>query len=96
MPKKSKAQLQRERRASGRPGTHCKPQKASRFLLRHLRQLLKATIYRYANRSAKFMDAYMKGLNGTQAAWAAQKYHGHRVLPGNIFKELEEAQNKTP
>ncbi|KIJ38680.1 hypothetical protein M422DRAFT_258552 [Sphaerobolus stellatus SS14] len=53
-------------------------------------------IQRYANRSAKFMDAYMKGLNGSQAVWAARKYHGHHVLPGNVFKELEEAQNKTP
>ncbi|KIJ43759.1 hypothetical protein M422DRAFT_169443, partial [Sphaerobolus stellatus SS14] len=53
-------------------------------------------IQRYANRSAKFMDAYVKGLNGTQAAWAAQKYCGHRVLPANILKELEEAQNKAP
>ncbi|KIJ30912.1 hypothetical protein M422DRAFT_186566, partial [Sphaerobolus stellatus SS14] len=51
-------------------------------------------IQRYANRSAKFMDAYIKGLTGTQAAWAARKYGGHRVLPENIFKELEEAQTK--
>ncbi|KIJ39992.1 hypothetical protein M422DRAFT_257313 [Sphaerobolus stellatus SS14] len=43
--------------------------------------------------ATRFMDAYAKGLNGTQAAWAAQKYHGHCVLPGNILKGLEEAQN---
>ncbi|KIJ31363.1 hypothetical protein M422DRAFT_186160, partial [Sphaerobolus stellatus SS14] len=49
-------------------------------------------ILRYANRSAKFMDAYIKGLNGAQAAWAARKYHGHRVLPENILSELEVAQ----
>ncbi|KIJ50744.1 hypothetical protein M422DRAFT_123032, partial [Sphaerobolus stellatus SS14] len=29
-------------------------------------------IQRYANRSAKFMDAYIKGLTGAQAAWAAR------------------------
>ncbi|KIJ56048.1 hypothetical protein M422DRAFT_239241 [Sphaerobolus stellatus SS14] len=46
-------------------------------------------IQRYANRSAKFMDAYAKGLNGAQAAWAAKKYHGHRVFPENILQELE-------
>ena len=35
------------------------------------------------------MDAYDRELNGTQAAWAARKYQGHRVLPPNIFEELE-------
>ena len=40
------------------------------------------------------MDAYIKGLTGAQAAWAARKYSGHRVLPDNIFKELEEAKTK--
>ncbi|KIJ40856.1 hypothetical protein M422DRAFT_256017 [Sphaerobolus stellatus SS14] len=52
-------------------------------------------IRRYANRSAKFMDAYVKGLNGAQAAWAARKYHGHRVLPEDILTELEDIQTKT-
>ncbi|KAF7333551.1 hypothetical protein MSAN_02420000 [Mycena sanguinolenta] len=33
----------------------------------------------------KFMDAYRKGLNGTQAAWAGKRYRGHRVLPKNIM-----------
>ncbi|KIJ50090.1 hypothetical protein M422DRAFT_245889 [Sphaerobolus stellatus SS14] len=47
-------------------------------------------IQRYANRSAKFMDAYIKGLTGAQAAWAAWEYRGHRVLPENILKEMEE------
>ncbi|OJA16043.1 hypothetical protein AZE42_13160 [Rhizopogon vesiculosus] len=36
---------------------------------------------RIAIRSSRFMDAYHKGLNGSQAAWAAKKYRGHRVLP---------------
>ncbi|KIJ41345.1 hypothetical protein M422DRAFT_255537 [Sphaerobolus stellatus SS14] len=47
-------------------------------------------IQRYANCSAKFMDAYIKGLTGAQAAWAAREYRGHRVLPENILKEMEE------
>ncbi|KIJ31065.1 hypothetical protein M422DRAFT_186398 [Sphaerobolus stellatus SS14] len=51
-------------------------------------------IQRYANRSAKFMDAYAKGLNGAQAAWAARKYRGHPVLPENILQELEAFQTK--
>ncbi|KIJ53938.1 hypothetical protein M422DRAFT_154139, partial [Sphaerobolus stellatus SS14] len=49
----------------------------------------------YANRSAKFMDAYIKGLTGAQAAWAARKYHGHRVLPKNIMKQFDEAHNSS-
>ncbi|TDL26508.1 hypothetical protein BD410DRAFT_881969 [Rickenella mellea] len=48
-------------------------------------------IRRYANRSARFMDAYAKGLSSSQAAWATKKYHGHRVLPNTIMDELEKA-----
>jgi hypothetical protein len=36
------------------------------------------------------MDAYRKGLDGNQVAWAAKKYRGHRVLPEGIFAELAE------
>ncbi|RDB25331.1 hypothetical protein Hypma_007565 [Hypsizygus marmoreus] len=46
---------------------------------------------RFANRSRQFMDAYDKGLNGRQAAWAARKYRGHRVLPESIMNDLEKA-----
>jgi hypothetical protein len=35
------------------------------------------------------MDAYRKGLNGKQAAWANKKYRGHRMLPQGIMEELE-------
>ena len=47
--------------------------------------------FSFANRSARFMDAYDKGLNGEQAAWAARKYRGHRVLPENLMDDFEEA-----
>ncbi|OAX32664.1 hypothetical protein K503DRAFT_842527, partial [Rhizopogon vinicolor AM-OR11-026] len=30
----------------------------------------------FAMRSMRFIDAYQKGLNGTQAAWAIKKYRG--------------------
>ena len=40
----------------------------------------------------RFMDAYRKGLNGKQAAWAAKKYRGHRVIPETILQELERAK----
>jgi hypothetical protein len=36
------------------------------------------------------MDAYEKGLNGKQAAWASKKFRGHRVLPESIFRDLNE------
>jgi len=37
------------------------------------------------------MDAYRKGLDGKQAVWASKKYHGHRVLPESIMRDLTEA-----
>jgi hypothetical protein len=37
------------------------------------------------------MDAYRKGLNGNQAAWASKKYKGHRTIPESILQELEKA-----
>ena len=47
------------------------------------------TCFSFANRSMRFMDAYDKGLNGQQAAWAARKYRGHRVLPKSLMDDLE-------
>ena len=35
------------------------------------------------------MDAYRKGLDGRQAAWAAKKYRGHRVIPASLLADLE-------
>ena len=46
---------------------------------------------RFANRSRRFMDAYARGLNGRQAAWAAKKYKGHRVLPESLMCDLDAA-----
>ncbi|KAG1749187.1 hypothetical protein EDB19DRAFT_1941970, partial [Suillus lakei] len=37
------------------------------------------------------LASHHKGLNGSQAVWAAKKYRGHRVLPGSIFTELDAA-----
>ena len=44
---------------------------------------------KFATRSRRFMDAYERGLNGKQAAWAARRYRGHRMLPESILDELE-------
>ncbi|KAG1795208.1 uncharacterized protein HD556DRAFT_1235891 [Suillus plorans] len=48
-------------------------------------------VSRYANHSARFMDAYTKGLTGPQAVWATRKYHGHRVIPNSILEALDTA-----
>ena len=47
----------------------------------------------HANRSIQLIDAYEKGLNDQQAAWAARKYKGHRVLPESLvlMDDLENA-----
>jgi len=37
------------------------------------------------------MDAYRKGLDGKQAAWASKKFRGHRVLPETIMRDLTDA-----
>jgi len=41
---------------------------------------------KFATHSRRFMDAYDRGLNGKQAAWAARKYRGHHILPPDIFE----------
>ncbi|KAH7928301.1 hypothetical protein BV22DRAFT_1005279, partial [Leucogyrophana mollusca] len=43
-------------------------------------------------RSRRFIDAYQKGLNGKQAAWAVKKYRGHRVLPDSILCDFDEVE----
>jgi hypothetical protein len=48
-------------------------------------------LLRFSRRSVRFMDAYHRGLNGRQAAWANKKYRGHRVLPDSIMKDLDDA-----
>ncbi|KAG2031879.1 hypothetical protein BDR03DRAFT_875066, partial [Suillus americanus] len=35
-----------------------------------------------------FIDAYQRGLNGMQAAWAVKKYRGHRVLSESIMQTI--------
>lgn len=37
------------------------------------------------------MDAYYRGLDGKQAAWAARKYRGHRVIPESLMDDLMKA-----
>ncbi|KAJ3810917.1 hypothetical protein F5876DRAFT_40738 [Lentinula aff. lateritia] len=56
--------------------------------LEALEQVPLLTIRRFFTQSMRFMDAYARGLNGRQAAWAARKYKGHCVLPESIMNEL--------
>ncbi|KIL55796.1 hypothetical protein M378DRAFT_90298, partial [Amanita muscaria Koide BX008] len=49
-------------------------------------------IRKYSCRSCRFMDAYRRGLNARQAAWARKRYRGHRVLPNTIMEEIESHQ----
>ncbi|KAG1843766.1 hypothetical protein F4604DRAFT_1512276, partial [Suillus subluteus] len=49
------------------------------------------SMHRFSTRACQFMDAYHKGLNGKQAAWASKKYRGHRVLPDSILHDLDGA-----
>lgn len=37
----------------------------------------------------KIIDAYIKGLNGWQAAWATRTYNGHWVLPNSLMDNLK-------
>ena len=56
--------------------------------IRSLESIPLQMMRKFATRSRRFMDAYDRGLDGKQAAWAARKYRGHRVLPQNIMEEL--------
>ncbi|KAJ7713820.1 hypothetical protein B0H16DRAFT_1341048 [Mycena metata] len=48
-----------------------------------------ASMRRFVLRAHHFADAYRHGLDGAQAAWAARKYKGHRMLPPDFLKEME-------
>jgi hypothetical protein len=37
-----------------------------------------------------FIDAYQKGLDGVQAAWAIKQCRGHCILPESIMKEFDD------
>ncbi|KAG1733811.1 hypothetical protein EDB19DRAFT_1639416 [Suillus lakei] len=42
------------------------------------------------SKPCSIIDAYAKGLNGTQVAWAIKKYCGHHVLLESIMKEFDD------
>ncbi len=55
-----------------------------------IHKILLIYIARYTRRSVRFMDAYQRGLDGKQAAWANKKYRGHRVLPDSLMKDMDD------
>ncbi|KDQ31717.1 hypothetical protein PLEOSDRAFT_1034218, partial [Pleurotus ostreatus PC15] len=56
-----------------------------------LNSILLESMRCFATRSQRFMDAYHRSLDRRQAAWAARKYRGHRVLPESIMNDIEKA-----
>ena len=61
-------------------GLQIVPEALDSIPLKHIRK--------YARRSFRYMDAYQKGLNIKQAAYAVKKYKRHRVIPQSILDEL--------
>ncbi|KAF9502913.1 hypothetical protein BS47DRAFT_1374511 [Hydnum rufescens UP504] len=58
-------------------------------VIRALESVPVISMRRFFTRSLRFMDAYHKGLNGVQVAWANKKYRGHRVLPDTLMADLD-------
>ncbi|KAJ7165270.1 hypothetical protein C8R46DRAFT_900574 [Mycena filopes] len=46
---------------------------------------------RFCNRSLRYTDAYSKGLNGREAAYATKIYRGHRAIPNDYLKDFEQS-----
>ena len=59
-----------------------------RNMLAALKAVPLKSMRKFANRSRRFMDAYIHGLNGWQAAWTEKVYKGHQAIPINIMEEL--------
>ncbi|KAF7300018.1 hypothetical protein MKEN_01324300 [Mycena kentingensis (nom. inval.)] len=47
------------------------------------------TMRRFVMRALRFGEAYRLGLTGAEAAWAARKYRGHRLLPPDFRIALD-------
>ncbi|KZV60498.1 hypothetical protein PENSPDRAFT_593984 [Peniophora sp. CONT] len=61
------------------------------YVLEALESIPLETMRWFSRRCERFLDAYEKGLTGAQAAWAAKKYHGHRVLPPSYVTDMFKA-----
>ncbi|KAJ7075762.1 hypothetical protein C8R43DRAFT_1092969 [Mycena crocata] len=56
-----------------------------------LEQVPLKSMRRFVLRAHRFADAYCHGLDGSQAAWAARKNKGHRVLPREFLADMQAA-----
>ena len=65
-----------------------KEEALERNILASLKEVPLISMCQFAMQSLGFRDAYRKGLNGRQAAWAAKKYCGHWVIPESILQDL--------
>ncbi|KAJ7827948.1 hypothetical protein B0H14DRAFT_2367298 [Mycena olivaceomarginata] len=45
--------------------------------------------YRICNRSLRYADAYAKGMNGREAAYATKLYRSHRSIPNDYLRDLK-------
>ena len=55
-----------------------------------LDQIPLALIRKFARKSARYMDAYRKGITGKAAEYAIRKYHSHRRVPMSIYNGGQE------
>lgn len=46
---------------------------------------------RFCNRALRYTDAYTKGLNGREAAYASRRYRGHRAIPADYLKDFKDS-----
>ncbi|KAJ7778583.1 hypothetical protein DFH07DRAFT_730675 [Mycena maculata] len=44
---------------------------------------------RFCNRSLRYADAYAKGMNRREAAYATKKYRSHRSIPNDYLADFE-------
>jgi hypothetical protein len=50
------------------------------------------TIRRFCNRSARFIDAYRRGLGVRAVTWCVKKQKRHRTISEEVIKAFEECK----
>ncbi|KAF7334876.1 hypothetical protein MSAN_02357100 [Mycena sanguinolenta] len=76
----------------------CPPSSKEEDLTRNMLEALDAvplaSMRRFATRSSRFADAYFRGLDGVDAAWANKKYRGHSTLPLSYLDDLRQRKTR--
>ena len=52
------------------------------------------TLRRFCNRTARFMDAYRKGLSVKAAAWCVKRQKRHRIISKEAMEAFDEYQKE--